>query len=873
MNKQAQGRIQELESYHIFEADLSDELDGLTNIASKICGTPISLINLLNDKLQVTKSGKGWNPESISKTASFCQYTIQDSDMMIIEDARKDQRFSENPVVKDDPNIRFYAGMPLQTSNGYNLGAICVIDDEPRQLTDAQKESLKLLADEVVARFELVKKKHKLEQRNKELEDSNVFLRNSSDTQAIIDPETHEFIDINNEAFSLLGGHRDDFVGKTFGDRIADEEIRTDIINFLNQRSNKKAKFEAPVETDSGEILYLEHIFSWHKGYWYMTARDITDRAKAKHELEKRSQAIEASIDGIAILDEKYNFTFVNDAHANIFGYDPEELEGERWEMLYDYEQRKKFKKYTRRNLEREQQWRGEAEGITKNGQHIDLEISLSKQANGSVICVARNISGRLEIQKKLKSTLTNLAIGQELAEVGSWTWNIKNHDIKWSEKVYDICGIKNVSLKPTIELFQQRVHPDDREEFADVIERVQRGESINRYEHRLLMPDGEVKWVRHSGRTTYNSSGKAAEVNGAVQDITNQKRAQLKLQREKELSDKIINSLPISFFMFDRGGNAIRWNDKVREITGYSEQQIAYMHPRDFFPPQHQKRIKQSIANVFAHGESTVEADLQNKDGETAPHIFSATRFESHYEDYFLGTGIDISDLKEYENRLENSLEEKEVLLSEIHHRVKNNLAIISGLLELEGFNTSDQQTKNILQNSQMRIHSMAQVHEMLYNSEDFSKLSFQSFVAKIIESIKGVYQKQKDINFDLDIEDVQLNVNQAIPCGLIINEIVTNAYKHAFENTDGGTIQVTIQKAGDTVELTVKDNGSGLPDDFSLSKSSTLGFTLIDTLTNQLKGDISINSSGGTEVVLTFTKENIKGTGSTLNLDQSSD
>jgi len=324
---------------------------------------------------------------------------------------------------------------------------------------------------------------------------------------------------------------------------------------------------------------------------------------------------------------------------------------------------------------------------------------------------------------------------------------------------------------------------------------------------------------------------------------------------------------LPISFFMFDRNGNAIRWNDKVREITGYSEQQIAYMHPRDFVPNEHQQQIQRGITKVFRRGEATLEANLKTKDGQTKPHIFSASRFKSQSIDYFLGTALDISEIKEYEKRLENSLEEKEVLLSEIHHRVKNNLAIISGLLQLESFNATDDGIQNILQNSQMRIHSMAQVHEMLYNSNNFTNLSFENFVSEIVNSIKRVYkQLHNDITFELNIYKLKINVNQAIPCGLIINEVVTNAYKHAFEEGEEGHILISLLQVEDTVQLKVKDNGRGLGDNFSLSESSSLGFKLIETLTSQLNADINIRSQEGTQVSVKFQKENIKGAGSSL-------
>ena len=872
-------RLLELESYGVIDVNIQTELKGLVELAASICNAPISLINLLDAKKQVTKAEKGFELLNIPKESSFCQYTIEQQEIMIVNDASKDRRFKENPFVKNSPNIRFYAGVPLKTSNNYNLGTLCVLDKEQRELTEAQQENLALLADEVMARLELIKKKNKLQNRNEELKKSKAFLRNSSDIKTIIDPDTLKFLEINSKAPELLGGNAKDFVGKKFGNRLISEDKKKEILSFISERKDKMGRFVAAVESQSGETLYLEHSFTFYDGKWFMTARNITDREKTFIDLQKNQRKtntiLDAASDCIIIADHEGKITQFNTAAEETFGYTKNEILGQKLTDTIVPNQHREghehgMQHYINTGKGPIMDQLIEMPALKKDGTELTVELRVTQIGDTDppqFLGILRDISERIKAQKKLRKTLTNLAIGQELAEVGSWTWNIEKGSIKWSEKVYDICGIDNVSLKPTIDLFKQQVHPADRDKFNHVIEKVRQGAVIDRYEHRLLMPNGDVKWVRHSGRTTYNSNSKPIEINGAIQDITKQKIAQLKLEREKQLSDEIINSLPISFFMFDRDGNAIRWNDKVREFTGYSEQQIAYMHPRDFVPAKHQKHIQKGITEVFRHGKATLEANLKTKDGQTKPHILSASRFKSQSVEYFLGTAIDISEIKEYEKRLENSLEEKEVLLSEIHHRVKNNLAIISGLLQLESFNATDDGIRNTLQNSQMRIHSMAQVHEMLYNSNDFTNLSFKDFVSEIVNSIKSVYQQlQNDITFELNIESLQLNVNQAIPCGLIINEVVTNAYKHAFKEGEEGRIQISLSQVGDTIRLNVKDNGRGLRDNFSLSESSSLGFKLIETLTSQLNADINIRSQEGTQVSVKFQKENIKGAGSSL-------
>jgi two-component sensor histidine kinase len=218
----------------------------------------------------------------------------------------------------------------------------------------------------------------------------------------------------------------------------------------------------------------------------------------------------------------------------------------------------------------------------------------------------------------------------------------------------------------------------------------------------------------------------------------------------------------------------------------------------------------------------------------------------------------------------LKDNIREKEILLAEIHHRVKNNLAVISGLLQLESQNTENEHTEQILKNSQLRIHSMATVHEMLYEAPDFNKLSFDEFVSQMVSSISEVYETDKSsIEINLNTADINLNVNQAVPCGLIINELVTNAIKHAYPDAESGLVEISICQKERNIFLAVRDGGIGLSDDFSLENTDSLGFTLIRILSEQLNANVTIDSQNGTTLSVVFEKENKKGSSSSLYLN----
>ena len=203
---------------------------------------------------------------------------------------------------------------------------------------------------------------------------------------------------------------------------------------------------------------------------------------------------------------------------------------------------------------------------------------------------------------------------------------------------------------------------------------------------------------------------------------------------------------------------------------------------------------------------------------------------------------------LEKAEGKLKASLGEKVVLLQEIHHRVKNNLAVVIALLDLQYMRSDDDRIKHILSDSKARIKSMAFVHETLYQTENFSKIELKAYLKRLSDSITNTFRKSnKEIELVLDIEDLNLEMSRAVPLGLIINELVVNAYKHAFKEQETGKICVSLFKKGDEIELHVTDNGMGIGDEEEILKKKTLGMTLIKTLSRQIKASFEVTSKKG--------------------------
>jgi two-component sensor histidine kinase len=215
-----------------------------------------------------------------------------------------------------------------------------------------------------------------------------------------------------------------------------------------------------------------------------------------------------------------------------------------------------------------------------------------------------------------------------------------------------------------------------------------------------------------------------------------------------------------------------------------------------------------------------------------------------------------DVSERKRTDHQLRKNLEEKEVLLREVHHRVKNNLNVISSLLSLQSsFIKTPEQAIEAFRISKDRIMAMSIVHEELYQSSDYSRIDMASFLEKLTRQLLPTEAAKDGIRLEARAEGVALSVNASIPCGLILTELITNALRHAFPKGGPGEIRVALAKADDDwFELWVSDNGIGLDDDHEELESSALGLTLVRLLVEQLEGTMTVGSEKGTDIRIRF-------------------
>ena len=240
--------------------------------------------------------------------------------------------------------------------------------------------------------------------------------------------------------------------------------------------------------------------------------------------------------------------------------------------------------------------------------------------------------------------------------------------------------------------------------------------------------------------------------------------------------------------------------------------------------------------------------------------------------KEYFVAVFENITQRKLAAEQIEKALHEKEVLLKEIHHRVKNNLTVISSLLEMQARISQDERVQTAFQNSQSRIQAMSAIHEQLYRSANLSHIDMDSYITGLAGELSELYAVP-NIGKRIEVRDVQLVIDQAIPCGLIINELLTNAFKYAFtagagepavgSGLNARQVAVSMQRDHEHCILLVSDNGCGLPDGFDVQSAKSLGLKLVNRLAGQLEGDLEVTSAAGrgTTYRITFPVQDITG------------
>jgi PAS domain S-box-containing protein len=485
------------------------------------------------------------------------------------------------------------------------------------------------------------------------------------------------------------------------------------------------------------------------EGTFAVIFHDVTERKRAEAALERERDLVrrimETSPVGITAMDRTGTIVFANLAAERILGMNRGTVEGcvynqPDWQITdYAGDPLPDEEQVFRRVMESGLAEYNVPHAIRRaDGLRILLSINAAPtfSADGQLdgmVAALEDVTERKRAEEELRQSEARLRDAQRLALLGNWEEDLVNHSLIWSEQVFRIFEFDSSEFDPSVRFFQSRIHPED-------LERVKRAfaDSIGNHkpydlEHRLLMPDGRVKYVHEYGEVQCDSRGRAVRMRGTVQDVTEHKRVELELKL---------------------------------------------------------------------------------------------------------------------------SLEEKIALLKEVHHRVKNNLQVVISLLNLQTTRIQNREVLDTLEETRNRVRSMSLLHETLYRSQNMARVNLAHYVETLCAHLFRTYGRgTAHVELVNRMIPVELSPDQAVPCGLIVNELVTNALKYAFPEARAGQIVIELQEREKRrLVLTVSDDGIGLPRDLNIEAAQTLGLQLVGMLTEQLHGTVEILQDGGTTFRIAF-------------------
>jgi PAS domain S-box-containing protein len=498
------------------------------------------------------------------------------------------------------------------------------------------------------------------------------------------------------------------------------------------------------------------------------------------------------------------------------------------------------------------------------DGKHYEHTLHPVLDVHGRASRIAfssRDVSERRQLEETLQSTVHFLRLLLESSRsVGIISTDRQGAVHFWNTGATQILGYPAEEVVGTTPLSGLLARDTDHDRLSDVVTRVIGAGETMQESFAFRRKDGQVCTIRFTFSPEIEPTGVVQGMLLIGEDITEQERSRqetVEAERQLRLLAFTLNCAKDAFVITDLRNSVLYINQAFIDTYGYTETEILGKDVMIIRSPNVQAELSERIRQGTRASGWSGELMNRRKNGEEFPvELWTSTVRNDHGEPVALvGVAREITERRRTEDQIKASLAEKEVLLKEIHHRVKNNLQIITSLLSLQSGKVDLPEMQSVLRESQTRVKSMALVHEELYQSDDFSRVDFADYVQRLTTNLFHTYQTGGvPINLIVDVPELFLTVDSAIPCGLIINELVSNALKHAFPSGNGGTVTIQLRIEGEQYVLTVNDDGIGIPQDVDPSTTESLGLQLVDTLTRQLGGTLTIHRDHGTQFEIHF-------------------
>jgi PAS domain S-box-containing protein len=318
------------------------------------------------------------------------------------------------------------------------------------------------------------------------------------------------------------------------------------------------------------------------------------------------------------------------------------------------------------------------------------------------------------------------------------------------------------------------------------------------------------------------------------------------------------------AIFMLDREGRVVSWNAGAQAIKGYAEREIIGRHFSIFYPVDEIEggKPRRALSTADREGRFEDEGPRLRKDGSIfwANVVITALKEQNGSVSGYLKVTRDVTDKQQASANIKQSLHDKEVLLREIHHRVKNNLQIVSSLLSLQSKHLTEAGAIAALEESRNRINTMAMIHQKLYGTESLEKIDIRDYIQTFARNLfQATRIEPSRVDLKIDVDDVEFDLQQAIPTGMIINELLSNSLKHAFPRNRKGAVHISLHERESLFVLNFKDDGVGFPTEMNPNETESLGLRLVNMFTQQLDGTIQCLCGEGAQFRISFSKHRV--------------
>jgi len=418
-------------------------------------------------------------------------------------------------------------------------------------------------------------------------------------------------------------------------------------------------------------------------------------------------------------------------------------------------------------------------------------------------------------------------------------------------ESVKEVIGIDSLNL----------IAPEDHEKARLNLQRTLKQGLVRNIEYVLLRKDGSRFIGELSLSLLKDKDGNPAGFVCITRDITERKQADAVLEEERNLLRTLIDNLPDLIYAKDTESRYFISNlAHKRFLKASTPDEIIGKSVFDLYPQNLAEQYYSDDQQVIRTGQPIINREEQSLDeqGNSVWNLTTKVPLRDRDGEVMglVGIARDITEQKKAEEQIQKDLEEKKLLLKEIHHRVKNNLQVISSLLGLQSRRLEDLQSITALQTSIKRIHSMALIHEKLYQSQDLASINFKEYIKSLSNDLIMTFSDEnKNITINYEVEDIYFGIDTAIPAGLLLNELLTNSIKHAFPAGRKGTISISLSRLKDkSFQLEFKDDGIGFPENVDFDNVESLGLNIIKTLTKQIEGNISFQNKKSTLFKINF-------------------